>query len=107
MEKRDVEIVILSDIHLATYGCHAKELVAYLKSVKPKLLILNGDIIDGWAFSKRYFPKSHMAVLTEFFKLMKKGTKIIYITGNHDEFLRKYSDLEMATFFSRINIFWT
>ena len=99
MEKRDVEIVILSDIHLATYGCHAKELVAYLKSVKPKLLILNGDIIDGWAFSKRYFPKSHMAVLTEFFKLMKKGTKIIYITGNHDEFLRKYSDLEMGNLF--------
>ena len=99
MEKRDVEIVILSDIHLATYGCHAKELVAYLKSVRPKLLILNGDIIDGWAFSKRYFPKSHMAVLTEFFKLMKKGTKIIYITGNHDEFLRKYSDLEMGNLF--------
>lgn len=99
MEKRDVEIVILSDIHLATYGCHAKELVAYLKTIKPKLLILNGDIIDGWAFSKRYFPKSHMAVLSEFFKLMKKGTKVIYITGNHDEFLRKYSDLEMGNLF--------
>lgn len=96
MQKRNVEIVILSDIHLGTYGCHATELVAFLKSVQPKILILNGDIIDGWAFSKKYFPDSHMAVLSEFFKLMKYGTKIIYITGNHDEFLRKYSDLEMG-----------
>ena len=62
-QKREVEVVVLSDIHLGTYGCHAKELVAYLKSVSPKVLILNGDVIDGSAFSKRYFPNSHMAVL--------------------------------------------
>lgn len=99
MAKRDVEIVILSDIHLATYGCHATELVAFLKSVNPKLLILNGDIIDGWSFSKKYFPNSHMAVLSEFFKMMKNETQIIYITGNHDEFLRKYSDLQMGNLF--------
>lgn len=94
--RREVEVVILSDIHLGTYGCHAKELLAYLKSVKPKILILNGDIIDGWAFSKRYFPSAHMAVISELFKLMKKNTQIIYITGNHDEFLRKYTDVQMG-----------
>ncbi|KMQ72310.1 UDP-2,3-diacylglucosamine diphosphatase [Chryseobacterium koreense] len=99
MEKRNIPIVVLSDIHLATYGCHATQLVAYLKSINPKLLILNGDIIDGWAFSKKYFPNSHMAVLSEFFKMMKNGTEIIYITGNHDEFLRKYSDLTMGNLF--------
>ena len=98
-QKREVEVVVLSDIHLGTYGCHAKELVAYLKSVSPKLLILNGDVIDGWAFSKRYFPNSHMSVLSEFFKMMKKGTQVIYITGNHDEFLRKYTDLSMGNLF--------
>lgn len=98
-KRRDVEVVILSDIHLGTYGCHAKELLSYLKSVKPKLLILNGDIIDGWAFSKRYFPNSHMAVISELFKLMKKDTQVIYITGNHDEFLRKYTDLRMGNLF--------
>ena len=98
-QKREVEVVVLSDIHLGTYGCHAKELVAYLKSVSPKVLILNGDVIDGWAFSKRYFPNSHMAVLSEFFKVMKKGTQVIYITGNHDEFLRKYTDLSMGNLF--------
>lgn len=99
MDKRNVEIVVLSDIHLATYGCHASELLAYLKSINPKLLILNGDIIDGWAFSKKYFPNSHMAVLSEFFRMMKNETQIIYITGNHDEFLRKYSDLTMGNLF--------
>lgn len=99
MEKRNVEIVVLSDIHLATYGCHASELVAYLKSINPKMLILNGDIIDGWAFSKKYFPNSHMAVLSEFFRMMKSETQIIYITGNHDEFLRKYSDLTMGNLY--------
>ena len=98
-QKREVEVVVLSDIHLGTYGCHAKELVAYLKSVSPKVLILNGDVIDGWAFSKRYFPNSHMSVLSEFFKMMKKGTQVIYITGNHDEFLRKYTDLSMGNLF--------
>ena len=50
---------------LGTYGCRAKELVAYLKSILPNILILNGDIIDGWQFFKRYFPASHMAVIKE------------------------------------------
>lgn len=99
MEKRNVDIAVLSDVHLGTYGCHATELVAYLKSINPKLLILNGDIIDGWAFSKKYFPNSHMAVLSQFFKMMKNGTDVIYITGNHDEFLRKYSDMSMGNLF--------
>jgi UDP-2,3-diacylglucosamine pyrophosphatase LpxH len=56
-KKRDVELVILSDIHLGTYGCHAEELLRYLKTIKPKKLILNGDIIDMWQFTKRYWPK--------------------------------------------------
>ncbi|WP_395762696.1 UDP-2,3-diacylglucosamine diphosphatase [Elizabethkingia anophelis] len=93
---RNSEVVIISDVHLGTYGCHAKELISYLKIIKPRLLILNGDIIDGWAFSKRYFPASHMEVINEFFRLLKEGTKIVYITGNHDEFLRRYSDTQMG-----------
>lgn len=73
---RNSEVVIISDVHLGTYGCHAKELISYLKTIKPRLLILNGDIIDGWAFSKRYFPASHMEVINEFFRLLKEGTKL-------------------------------
>jgi UDP-2,3-diacylglucosamine pyrophosphatase LpxH len=96
MLKRKPEVVIISDIHLGTYGCHATELVSYLRSIEPKLLILNGDIIDIWQFRKRYFPASHMQVIKEIFSMMSKGTKTVYITGNHDETLRRYSGLEMG-----------
>jgi len=98
MEKRPVDVVVISDVHLGTYGCHARELLAYLKSVAPNILILNGDIIDGWQFSKRYFPSSHMAVIKEVLNLMTKGTRVFYITGNHDELLRRYSDFQLSNF---------
>lgn len=62
-DRRPVETVIISDTHLGTYGCHAEELVCYLKSIRPKKLILNGDIIDIWQFSKSYFPKDHIRVI--------------------------------------------
>lgn len=94
--KKNLDVLILSDIHLGTYGCHAKELLNYLKSVNPQTLILNGDIIDMWNFSKRYFPSSHMDVLRQIMKMASHGTTVIYITGNHDEMLRKYSDLELG-----------
>ena len=96
MKKRTLEIVVISDIHLGTFGCQAKHLINYLKSIKPKILILNGDIIDIWQFSKHYFPKSHIAVIQQLFKLAAKGTTVYYITGNHDEALRKFTDLNMG-----------
>lgn len=89
--KRKVEIVVISDVHLGTYGCHAKNLLTYLNSIEPKKLILNGDIIDIWQFSKRYFPKSHLKVIKKIMDFASDGTEIIYITGNHDEMLRKFS----------------
>ena len=61
--KRHIDVLVISDIHLGTYGCHAKELLQYLKSVKPKTLVLNGDIIDIWQFKKRYWPANHMLVV--------------------------------------------
>lgn len=98
LKKRNLELVVISDTHLGTYGCQAKPLVQYLKSIKPQILILNGDIIDIWQFRKRYFPKSHIQVLQQILKLMSKGTKVYYITGNHDEALRKFTDLELGNF---------
>jgi len=98
MQKRSVDVVVISDLHLGTYACHAKEFVAYLKSISPRLLILNGDIIDGWQFSKHYFPTVHMAVIQEIFHLLSNGTRVIYITGNHDEILRRYSDIHLGNF---------
>jgi UDP-2,3-diacylglucosamine pyrophosphatase LpxH len=94
--KREVEVVVISDVHLGTYGCHAKELLSYLKSIRPHTLILNGDIIDIWNFRKSYFPASHMDVLRRIMKMASKGTKVIYVTGNHDDMLRKYTDLELG-----------
>ena len=96
--KRDVELVVLSDIHLGTYGCHAEELLRYLKSINPKKIILNGDIIDMWQFSKRYWPKSHMQIVKHITGLLTKNTKVIYLTGNHDEMLRKFSGFKIGSF---------
>jgi len=98
MERRNVDVVVMSDLHLGTYGCHANEIVNYLKSISPRILILNGDIIDGWQFNKRYFPVSHMQVIKEIFSLLSKGTRVIYITGNHDEMMRRYSDMQIGDF---------
>ena len=92
MIKRKPEIVVISDVHLGTYGCQAQELLEYLNSIQPKKLILNGDIIDIWQFRKSYFPKTHIKVIKKILDLNTKGTEIIYITGNHDEALRKFSD---------------
>jgi UDP-2,3-diacylglucosamine pyrophosphatase LpxH len=96
--KRKIPLVVLSDIHLGTYGCHADELLQYLKSIQPKTLVLNGDIIDMWSFSKRYFPAAHMNVLRQIIKMSNFGTRVIYITGNHDEALRKYTDFILGNF---------
>lgn len=98
MKKRIVDIVVLSDVHLGTYGCHAKELLSYLSAIKPKTLILNGDIIDIWQFRKSYFPKSHLKVVKKLLDFAAKGTRVYYITGNHDEMLRKFSDTTMGNF---------
>jgi len=73
-------------------------MVKYLKSIKPKILILNGDIIDIWQFNKKYWPQSHMLVIKHITKLLTKGkTKIYYITGNHDEMLRKFVGFNLGS----------
>lgn len=94
--KRKVEIAVISDVHLGTFGCHAKQLLTYLNSIEPKKLVLNGDIIDIWQFKKRYFPKSHLSVIKKIMDFAANGTEVIYITGNHDEMLRKFTDTEIG-----------
>lgn len=96
MKKRKTELVVLSDIHLGTYGCHAGELLSYLNSVQPETLVLNGDIIDVWQFRKRFFPKEHLLVIKKILDMAAKGTKVYYITGNHDEMFRKFTDLHIG-----------
>ncbi len=95
--KRRIDILVISDIHLGTYGCHAKELLHYLKGIKPKIVVLNGDIIDVWQFSKTYWPNSHMKVIKHLISWMGKGVKTYYVTGNHDEMLRRFVGLKMGS----------
>jgi len=85
MEVRELEVAVLSDLHLATYASKPKKVLKYLKSITPKILVLNGDIIDSWRFSLNYFPKNHLKVVRQIIKMMEKGAQVYYINGNHDE----------------------
>ncbi|GAA4047837.1 UDP-2,3-diacylglucosamine diphosphatase [Hymenobacter glaciei] len=96
--KRRVQVAVISDVHLGTYGCHATELLRYLKSIRPQVLVLNGDIVDIWQFSKNYWPPAHMRVVRYLAGLAAKGVKIHYLTGNHDELLRKFAGLKLGNF---------
>ena len=95
-KKRELDLVVLSDIHLGTYGCHARELNNYLKSIEPRTLVLNGDIFDMWNFKKSYFPKEHMEVVRRLLKMAVNGTKVYYLTGNHDDVLRKFGEMSLG-----------
>ena len=93
---REMQVCILSDLHLGTFGCHAEEISDYLRSINPEILVLNGDIIDIWQFKKSYFPPQHMQVIRDILKLNTQGTQVYYITGNHDEALRRYSGTQLG-----------
>lgn len=93
---RKLEVAVISDLHLATHACKAGKVLKYLKSIQPEILVLNGDIIDSWRFSRSYFPKSHLKVVRQLIKLMEKGVQLFYVTGNHDEFLRKFESFEIG-----------
>lgn len=95
-KRRPLEVAVISDVHLGTYGCHAAELLRYLKSIRPKVLVLNGDIIDIWQFSKNYWPPAHMRVVRYLVRLLSQGTQIHYLTGNHDELLRRFAGTRLG-----------
>jgi len=94
--KRTLDTVVISDVHLGTVGCHAVELIQYLNSVDPKRIILNGDFIDMWQFKKYYWPDAHMHVIRTHITMMTNGVDIYYLTGNHDETLRKISRMQLG-----------
>ncbi|WP_169738066.1 UDP-2,3-diacylglucosamine diphosphatase [Sphingomonas astaxanthinifaciens] len=86
--------VFISDFHLGTPGCNAELLLDFLKSVECETLYLVGDIIDGWQLKKGfYWPARHNDVVRAILKMAKHGTRVVYIPGNHDEFLRGYTTL--------------
>ncbi|MDC6388383.1 UDP-2,3-diacylglucosamine diphosphatase [Maribacter sp. PR1] len=102
MKKRKLEIAVISDVHLGTYDSYADELLAYLSSIQPKILILNGDIVDIWQFKKSYFPNSHLNVIKKIVSMASKGTEVHYIMGNHDQAPKTLANISLGNIkFSR------
>ena len=96
--KRKIAIVVISDTHLGTIGSRAEELHRYLKSINPEKIILNGDIIDIWQFSKRHWNKYHTKFIKQLLKFISNGTDVHYVVGNHDESFRRFLNLELDGF---------
>lgn len=97
-KKRNIKLVVISDTHLGTIGSRAKELHQYLKSIQPETIVLNGDIVDLWQFSKRHWNKYHTKVIKQILKFISDGVKVHYIAGNHDEALRRFLNFELEGF---------
>jgi UDP-2,3-diacylglucosamine pyrophosphatase LpxH len=86
-----VRTVWISDVHLGTPGCQATALLDFLKRVDCDTLYLVGDIIDGWQLRRSwYWPQAHNDVVQKLLRKARKGTRVIYVPGNHDEFARKF-----------------
>lgn len=92
-----VEALFISDIHLGSKGSNAIQVLEVLKKYQPQYLFLVGDIIDGWLLKRKFrWPQSHTNVIRKILSYSKKDTKVIYIPGNHDEFMRDYIDLNFG-----------
>ena len=87
----NLRTVWISDIHLGTPGCQADALLDFLRHTDCDTLYLVGDIVDGWQLRRNwYWPQAHNDVLQKLLRKARKGTRVIYVPGNHDEFARSY-----------------
>lgn len=92
-----VDALFISDVHLGSKGCDAEKLLQVLKLYEPTKLFIVGDFIDGWLLKKRYYWKQEYTnLIRKILSYSKNGTEVIYITGNHDEFLRAYVPMDMG-----------
>jgi UDP-2,3-diacylglucosamine pyrophosphatase LpxH len=95
-EDRGAQLLVrtawISDIHLGTAGCQAAALLDFLRHVECETLYLVGDIIDGWQLRRTwYWPQSHNDVVQKILRKARKGTRVVFVPGNHDEFARRYA----------------
>ena len=96
-DKKHYPTIFISDTHLGAKGCRAHELLSFLEAHTCDNLFLVGDIIDGWRLkSNFYWPQEHTNVVRRVFKMAQQGTRVTYVVGNHDEFLRKYVDFRLG-----------
>ena len=95
--KRKYRTVWISDIHLGTRGCNAALLVDFLRAVDCQTLYLVGDVVDGWRLRKGwYWPDAHNEVVRRLLKMAHRGTRVVFIAGNHDEMLRDYAGMSFG-----------
>ncbi|MBA3597705.1 MAG: UDP-2,3-diacylglucosamine diphosphatase [Methylibium sp.] len=86
-----VRTIWISDVHLGTPGCQAPALLDFLRSIECQTLYLVGDIVDGWQLRRSwYWPQSHNDVVQKLLRKARKGTRVVFVPGNHDEFARRY-----------------
>jgi UDP-2,3-diacylglucosamine pyrophosphatase LpxH len=91
-QRRRVRTVFVSDIHLGTPGCQAGALLDFLKAHPSDNLYLVGDIVDGWQLRRRWFwPQAHNDVVQKLLRAARKGCRVVYVPGNHDEFARQFT----------------
>lgn len=89
--------IFISDIHLGTRGCKADFLLDFLRHTESDFLYLVGDIFDGWRLKRNWFwPQTHNDVIQKLLRRARKGTKVFFVPGNHDEFARDYVDNEFG-----------
>jgi len=89
--------IFISDVHLGTSGCQAKRLLEFLKATESDKLYLIGDIVDGWQLKRRwYWHQTHNDIVQLVLKKAKKGTKVIFVPGNHDESVRQFIGLDFG-----------
>jgi UDP-2,3-diacylglucosamine pyrophosphatase LpxH len=87
----------ISDVHLGTPGCQAYYLLDFLRTHRADTLYLVGDILDGWQLRKGwYWPQAHNDVVQKLLRQARKGTKVVYIPGNHDELARQFVGLALG-----------
>jgi len=93
----DFRTIWISDLHLGTRGCKAEFLLDFLRDTEAETIYLVGDIIDGWRLKKAwYWPQAHNDVIQKVLRKVRKGTRVIYVPGNHDEWLRDFTELQFG-----------
>lgn len=96
-ERRQYRTIWISDVHLGTKGCNAEMLIDFLDSCDSQTLYLVGDIIDGWRLKRKfYWPAAHNDIVWRILKRARRGTRIVYIPGNHDEMFRQFTGLDFG-----------
>jgi UDP-2,3-diacylglucosamine pyrophosphatase LpxH len=96
-ERRRFRTIWISDVHLGTRGCNAELLIDFLDATDSETMYLVGDIIDGWRLKKKlYWPAAHNDVVWRILKRARRGTRIVYIPGNHDEMMRQFAGLHFG-----------